>query len=254
MLNETWMLLTDRLTPTGWVLAGLAAALVGMAKNGVPGLGILVVPLLAMLFPAKLSVGALLPMLITGDLLALARFRAHADPAILRALLPWTLAGIAAGAGVLLVIATGWIEPLLGGLVLALVALELARSRGILESLPRRPGAAPVLGLLAGIATTVGNAAGPLMNLYLLSRNIVRHRFIGTAAWFFFLVNLTKVPVFAGLGMITRETLLFNLLLVPFVALGALAGRRILTVMSDRLFARIVLALSAAAALRLLVG
>lgn len=237
-----------------WAALVLSAVLVGMAKNGVPGLGILVVPIMAMLFPGKLSVGALLPMLITGDILALMRFRAHADVGILKSLLPWTLAGIAAGAGILLAVRPSWISPVLGGLVLALVVLELLRSRGILESLPRRKGAGPTLGLLAGMATTVGNAAGPLMNLYLLSRNIHRHRFIGTAAWFFFIVNLTKVPVFVGLGMITRQTLACNVAMLPCVILGAWAGRRALHAMSDRLFARVVLLLSAAAAVRLLIG
>jgi hypothetical protein len=52
------------------VLAVLTAILVGVAKTGVSGMAILVVPLIAMVFPAKESVGALLPMLIAGDILA----------------------------------------------------------------------------------------------------------------------------------------------------------------------------------------
>ncbi len=246
--------LAEIMTPGLWLLAVVSAILVGMAKNGVPGLGILVVPTLAMIFPARLSVGALLPLLIVGDIMAILRFRQHAEWSILKTLLPWTFAGIAAGAGVLVVISAGAIKPLLGGLVLALVVLELLRKRGVLVSLPHRKGASPVLGILTGLATTVGNAAGPLMNMYLLSRNFIRHRFIGTAAWFFFIVNTSKVPVFASLGMMNRDTLMFDLVMAPFVVVGALIGRRILDIISDRIFTWLVLLLSALAALRLLAG
>jgi uncharacterized membrane protein YfcA len=253
-METMFSLLADRMSPGLWVLAGASAVLVGMAKNGVPGLGILVVPMLAMIFPARMSIGALLPLLIVGDILAIIRFRAHADLSVLRRLLPWTLAGIAGGAGVLLIVDAGALRPLLGGLVLLLVVMELVRKAGWFISLPHRRGASPVLGLLAGVATTVGNAAGPLLNLYLLSRDFVRHRFIGTAAWFFFIVNMTKVPVYAGLGIFTAETWLFDALMMHFVVLGAFVGRAVLKLVSDTVFTWIVLVLSIAAALKLLAG
>jgi uncharacterized membrane protein YfcA len=245
--------LADRMSPGLWLLAVVSALLVGMAKNGVPGLGILVVPAMAMIFPARESVGALLPLLIMGDVLAVRRFRAHADLSVLRRLLPWTLAGIGGGAVVMGMMTAGAIRPLLGMLVLVLVGVEVARRSGRLAGLTQRRGAAPALGLLTGVATTVGNAAGPLMNLYLLSRGFDRHRFIGTAAWFFLLVNLVKVPVYAGLELFTAETLLFDMLLAPLVVLGARIGRAVLAGISDRVFTLLVLALSAAAAIRLLV-
>ena len=64
---------------TFWYAGGLAAFLVGFSKTGVPGLGIVIVPLMVMIFPAKQSVGALLIMLIVGDLFALGWYRHHAD-------------------------------------------------------------------------------------------------------------------------------------------------------------------------------
>ncbi len=251
-MSDLFVQLTDSMTPLLWIVSLASAILVGMAKNGVPGLGILVVPMLAMVFPARMSVGALLPLLIAGDILAILRFRAHADVSVLRQLLPWAFAGIAAGGLILIILQDVRLEPLLGGLVLLLVGLELARTRGFLVSLPQRKGSAPVLGVLTGTATTLGNAAGPLMNLYLLSRGFVRHRFIGTAAWFFFVVNLCKVPVFAYAGMMSARTLLFDAVLVPFVVLGAFLGRGLLGKISDRTFKRVVLFLSALAAIRLL--
>ena len=49
-------------------------------------------------------------------------------------------------------------------------------------------------GASAGFATTVANAAGPVMNLYLLARRLPKHEFVATGAWFFFAVNLSSSP------------------------------------------------------------
>jgi uncharacterized membrane protein YfcA len=72
--------------------------------------------------------------------------------------------------------------------------------------------------------------------------------FIGTAAWFFFLVNTSKIPVFTGLGMITVNTLGFDLLLLPMVVLGAIAGYYLLPKVPQRAFDAVVLVLAGAAA------
>ena len=74
----------------------------------------------------------------------------------------------------------------------------------------------------------------------------------GTVAWFFLLINASKVPLFAGLGMINAGTLKFDLLVAPAALAGAFAGRRLLHALSDRAFHTLVLLLAVAAGLRLL--
>ncbi len=66
------------MSTSAYIIGGLAAFLIGMAKCGVPGLGIMAVPLMAAVFPARESVGALLPILIAGDLIAISFFRRQA--------------------------------------------------------------------------------------------------------------------------------------------------------------------------------
>ena len=70
---------------------------VGISKTGVPGIGILVVPLLAYGFGGRLSAGVMLPMLIMGDLFAVAWYRRHAQWDKLVGLLPWVYGGVALG-------------------------------------------------------------------------------------------------------------------------------------------------------------
>lgn len=67
------------LTPASWLIATLAALIVGASKSGVPGGGVLAVALFAQIFPARESTGALLPVLIVGDFLAVTLLRRHAN-------------------------------------------------------------------------------------------------------------------------------------------------------------------------------
>jgi uncharacterized membrane protein YfcA len=108
-------------------------------------------------------------------------------------------------------------------------------------------------GASAGFATTVANAAGPVMNLYLLARRLPKDQFVATGAWFFFVVNLVKLPIYAGHGLIDRRSLLFDLALAPSVVAGALLGRVLLRRMPQAAFDRLVMALTVCAAALLLV-
>jgi hypothetical protein len=237
-----------------WVLAACSALLVGVSKTGVPGLGILMVPLMAMVFPAKLSVGALLPMLLTGDVFAVAYYRQHAQWRRLLELFPCVLVGIGIGTFVLSRTDSAQLKPFLGYFVLALLALELARKRFGWTTVPNQWWFVVLMGSLAGFATTVGNLAGPVMNIYLVSRGLLKNQFMGTTAWYFLIINACKVPIFWKLDMITADTLHFDLVMVPMIVLGALAGKWALPKIPQIFFNSIVLLLAAIAAFILIFG
>jgi uncharacterized membrane protein YfcA len=111
---------------------------------------------------------------------------------------------------------------------------------------------APTVGILAGFTTLVANAAGPLMAIYLLAMRLPKMEFVGTGAVFFMLLNWFKVPFMVNLGLITTESLMFNLLLAPAVFLGTWFGRWVLVRIDQKLFEFLALGMSAAAALKLL--
>ena len=245
-----------------WAVAGLCATLVGVAKTGVPGLGILVVPVLGLVIGDTVaSAGYLLPLLCVADLFAVVYYRRHAQAGKLWALAPWVLAGMAI-AGVLLLLQRGAlhdrigptaVNAAVGSIVLAMIGLHLLRKRTPDAPVPTDRGHAARYGITAGFATTMANAAGPVMNLYLLSQRLPKAEFIATGAWFFLVINLAKLPIYAPLGMITPTSLAFDACLAPLVVLGALTGRRIFERIPQRVFERTVLALAATAALLLFV-
>lgn len=234
-------------------MLGIAVGLiVGLAKTGLPGCGILAVPLMAMVFPAKESVGALLPLLIVGDICAVSFYHSHAQWKKLFELFPCVLGGIALGAFVLWKIDNTQLKPVLGLLILGLLGLEICRRRFGWVNFPHQLWFVIVMGSLAGFATTLGNVAGPIMNIYFISKGFQKSEFMGTSAWYFLIFNCVKVPIYGGLGMINQTTLMFDLCLVPAVLIGAFAGRSLLRVVPQRAFNFLVLLLAALAAVRLL--
>jgi uncharacterized protein len=239
-----------------FLLAGAAALLVGFSKTGMPGAAIPAVALMAEAFreQTKLSIGALLPILLVGDLFALAYYRRHARWGRLVELFPYVLAGMVPGYLVLWKAPGDSLRALLGAIILTLLVLQIARQRFGWQPLPDRRWLIGTTGLLAGFGTTVGNAAGPVMSIYLVSQRLDKQEFLGTAAWFFFLVNLSKVPFYLTLGMITPRTLMLDAALIPVVVLGAAIGVGVLKRLPQAVFNTLVLLLAGIAALRLLLS
>ncbi len=240
------------LSPITWAVGLAAAFLTGLSKTGIPGLGILIVPMMVAVFPGKESVGALLPMLIIGDVMAIARYRHHAQWSKLWRLLPFVFLGMIPARLLLSKIPDRPFKLMLGVLVLLLIALELVRRRYRWENIPKSIVFVAIMGLLGGFATTVGNVAGPIMSVYLLSMGMKKDEFVGTSAWYFFIVNMSKVPIFAQLGMISGETLRFDLIVAPVIVLGALLGYITLPRIPQKFFTGLVFTLGAIAALALI--
>jgi uncharacterized protein len=232
------------LAPWQWGLGAVCAFLVGIAKTGVPGLGIMVVPLIVLAAgDARFGAGWLLPMLCTADVFAVIAWRRHAAAKKLFALTPWVLAGMAGGA-VALLAREHTLRIAVGVIVLAMLAVYLLR-RHAPGLLPGANHPAPY-GVTAGFATTVANAAGPVMNLYLLSKRLPKEEFIATGAWFFFIINLTKIPIYTWHGLIGRRSLLFDAALIPVILTGAVTGKWLVHHMPEALFEVLVVLMTAA--------
>jgi uncharacterized protein len=231
-----------------WALGALCAFQVGVAKTGLPGVGILAIPLMVITVgDARQSAGWLLPVLCTADLFAVYYWRRHASARTLFSLAPWVLGGIATGT-VALTLSERILRPMIGVIILIMLAIYLWRR---FQKHPAVPGHGAPYGLAAGFASTVANAAGPVMNLYLLSRRLSKEEFVATGAWFFFFVNLTKAPIYVWHGMITPRSLAFDLIMIPAVLAGALAGRWFLMHIPARLFEIAILFLTGASTLLL---
>ena len=144
-----------------------------------------------------------------------------------------------------------WFGPMIGGCILAMVALTLWQRRSG-NPLPQHPLIAGATGASAGFVSTVSNSAGPIMALYFQAIGFDRKTFVGTAAVFFLCLNLIKVPFLWEADVIQPSALLLALSTVPIVIIGALYGKWLLNKLSDHFFQWIITGLIIASAVRLL--
>lgn len=251
------------LAPWAWIILGLAAIAIGLAKTAIPGGGILPVALFATVLPARTSTAALLLLLIVGDVFALIAYRRHAHwPTLLR-LAPAVVIGLLAGFAFLALGDDATVRRAIAIILLVMIAVTLwrrwrqARARRDLsraDAVPAAHGlvAASGYGALAGFTTMVANAAGPVMSMYFLAMRTPVQVFLGTSAWFFAIVNLFKVPFLAGIGLFQGSVLLMDAALVPLVVIGALLGIWLARRMKQHVFDRIVIGLTIVGAVYLL--
>lgn len=233
------------LTTLQWVTAAICGVLIGMAKTGLSGAGLLIVPVMAGIFGGKPSVGLVLPMLIVADIFAVKYYSRHADWKHILRLLPW------AAVGIIIALFTGEMvnddqfRKIIGIVVimgiLIMIWQDIRRNK---TEIPSVWWYSASLGLAGGFTTMIGNAAGPVMAMYLLSMRLPKNIYIGTAAWFFFIVNLFKVPFHILVWKtITPESLLFNLFMVIPIISGAIGGFYIVKLFPEK-FYRIFIILS----------
>jgi len=234
-----------------FLIGSFAAFLIGLSKTGVPGVGLASVVLMVYAFPGmeKNSTGAVLPLLILADCFAVFYHNKNIQWSKLRQLFPPVLLGLVLGSLVLERITNEWFPTLLGSMILVLLALEFLRKWMRWDSVPHHRAFAWFLGGATGFTTLVGNAAGPVMSIYMAAQNLSKEKFMGTWAWFFFCMNWSKVPfmsglIFPDLKMITPETLWFDLQLIPAIVIGAVLGKRVYALIPEKYFVKIVLLLN----------
>ena len=230
-----------------------SAFLVGASKAGIKGVGLLIVPMMAAVFGAKQSTGIVLPMLIMADVMAVIYYRRSVNRKYIIKLLPWAFAGVIIGVVTGDVIDEGHFRWLLGAIIISMLILLIYNDLKKSDRIPDSRFFAGIMGLAGGFATMVGNAAGPVFSIYLLSMKLPKREFIGTGAWFFFIINLSKVPfhVFSW-HTITVNTLEVNLVLLPLIVVGMFVGIRLVNWFSDGVYRYFVIIMTFIAAMAML--
>lgn len=229
------------------------ALFTGFIKAGVPALGTLLTASVALIFPPRDALGITLLYLLVGDLVAVSLYWRLAHWSELKKMLLPVLAGIGLGGFMLAHLDNENLGLTLGLVVVLLVSMEPLRPQLTHWALSHPGKIRSGSGVLAGMATTIGNAAGPILSLYFLLLKLDKKAFVGTGAIFFFFVNVAKIPIFLGQGIFQSQYYGSVLLTAPLVLRGALGGRRFLEWIPQLWFNRVVLAFTAFAGVWLVV-
>lgn len=241
----------EYLEPWQWLLGALGAFFIGLGKGGIAGIGNLTVVIYAAIFPAKESVGILLPILIVADIIAVIFYRKHADWDIIKKVFPFTILGTvlsffmikyysehSAPDSINEIIKSiiGWVLVCMA-LVHWLVKWLKAKNSDAL-AIQEKTGlfSSSIIGILIGFTSMTANAAGPVSSLYFMMIRLPKYIFIGTSAWLFLSVNLSKVPFQIAVGMITIQSLLISLCMSIFAIIGGWVAPKIVKLINQKLF------------------
>jgi Predicted permeases len=243
LLQEQWL----------WII--LAAFFIGFSKTGISSFMMPAIPIVASVFGGKDSTGIILPMLIVGDIFALYYYNRHAEWKNIRKLLPWTLLGLILGVVVGIYINDKQFKAFIAvSVLICLGILIYTEKKGDNLKVPQSTLFYALTGMLCGFTSMIGNAAGPIFSVYLLAKGFKKNDFMGTTAWFFFIINLTKVPLQIFFwNNIPIKTVYLTGLMIPAIAAGAFLGVVIIKKLNERLFHLVILGVTAIAAVRLLI-
>ncbi|WP_236545229.1 sulfite exporter TauE/SafE family protein [Tropicimonas marinistellae] len=221
-----------------WIVAGLAAFLMGLSKGGIPMIALLSVPLMSLFMDPAHAAGLLLPIYIVADWYAVYLFRRAFSARNLKILLPGAIGGILVGFFAVSYVPGDAVKLLVAGIGLSYLVSAL-RDR-FSKGEPRvRPADVPrglFWGSLAGLTSYVSHAGGPPFQAYVLPQRLDKMVYLGTTTIFFTVVNLMKMPPFILAGQVTWHSLSQAAWLAPLAIAGAWSGARISRWLPERVF------------------
>lgn len=234
-------------------LALAATMLLGMGKSGIKGLGVIIVTLMALVFGSKASTGILMPMMITADIFAVIYYHRHTQWYFLKKLLPMMAVGVLLGVWWGNDISEAIFKQVMAVFILLTVVVMIWMDRTKTFGIPKHWAFAGSMGLLSGITSMIGNLAGSFASIYFLAMRLPKNEFIGTAAWLFFIINVFKLPFHILVWKtVNTETLTLNLFLSPAILIGFFLGIRLVKLINNDLYRKLVLIVTAAGALIIL--
>lgn len=238
---------------SNWILALIAAFIIGVSKSGIKGIALIAVTFMALAFETKASTGLVVPLFIVGDIFAVIYYNRHTQWKYIVRFLPWMMGGVFIGNSIGKDLDENTFKIGMAIVILGSVIMMYWWDRRKSKTVPTHWSFAGFIGLLAGITTMIGNLAGSFTNIFFLAMRLPKNEFIGTAAWLFFIINVFKLPFHIwSWETITTETLLFDLKLVPAIVLGLFAGVKLVAIIKDDFYRKMILILTALGAVIIL--
>lgn len=234
------------LSTAQWLAVFFAVFLLGMAKSGIKGIGIIIVVILAFVFGEKSSTGILLPLLISADIFAVTYYNKHAKWSFIKKLMPWMVVGVLVGVWMGNDVSEEIFKKMMAVIIIGSVLIMFFIENRKTVNIPNNIWFSSSSGFLAGFSTMIGNLAGPISNIYFLAMRLPKNEFIGTAAWLFFIINIFKLPFHIFVWKtITRETLVLNSVMIPVIIIGFYLGVSIVKLISNINYRRLILIVTA---------
>lgn len=218
----------------------VAVLIVGLSKAGLlGGLGVVGVPLLTLVMAPRDAAGMMLPVLLCMDAVAIWMYRKECDWSIIRIMLPGAAIGTLAGWALWAVVSDAVVLLMVGVVTLLFVLDAILPLRKKLEGLPPSKPWGVFWGTIAGFTSFISHTGGPPYQIYTLPRRMSPAIYAGTSAFFFAIVNTSKLVPYYFLGQLNVQNLTLSAALAPVGVIGVLIGVYLVRRISARLFYQI---------------
>jgi uncharacterized membrane protein YfcA len=232
-------------TVMNWVLIAIAAFINGLSKAGVKGIDMMNITIMAIVFGGKASTGVVLPLLCTGDVLAVLYYHRHAQWNHFWKLVPWMVVGILIGVYVGKDLDEAVFRRMMSVIIMLTIGVMVWFETRRNISIPDNKLFAAGMGLISGFATMLGNLAGAFASIYFLATRMLKNDFIGTSAWIFLLINFFKLPFQVIYWKnITASSLRIDLYLLPAMLIGFYLGIKVVAKIKDNSYRKVVFVLT----------
>ncbi len=210
--------------PIFYAVAAISVILLGLAKGGFYGLGVMATPILALVVSPLQAAGILLPILLVGDAISVWAYRRSWDPWNLKVVFPGLLIGVGVGWSLAAWVPEGYVRIVIGLIALAFV-LNYWFGRGVPDQ-SYRPSAitGTFWGAVSGFTSFVAHAGGPPYAMHMLPQRLDREIFAGTTTILFATVNALKVYPYFALGQLTPFNLWTSAVLFPLAVATTFFG------------------------------
>ena len=226
--------------PWFYAVAVPAVFLLGLSKSGFgAGFGSLAVPMMALTITVPQAAAVLMPLLFVMDIMGISAYRKDFDKRLLKFLLPCGLIGTVIGTLIFKLISAQVVAGIVGTITLLFLAQRLLFPPNK-DSQPPPRWAGALLTITSGFTSFVAHAGGPPFNAYMIAQRLPPIVFTATAAYFFFIINLSKWIPYAWLGLLDTRNFATSLMLLPIAPLGVLVGVKIARRIQPTLFYRLV--------------
>jgi uncharacterized membrane protein YfcA len=240
-------------SPGFYVAAAVSVILLGLSKGGFAGLGMLSLPLMALVVPPLQAASIMLPILVVQDVVSVWAYRRAWSGRNLAILLPAGMLGIALGYLLAARVSNASVELAVGVISIVFGAWRFIMDRGakVMPSVQPSPLFGLVCGVASGFTSMIAHAGGPPFQIYTMPQRLPRDVFIGTGVLFFATINLIKIPPYLALGQFTAENLATAAMLVPVAIASTIAGVHLARRVSGEKFYPIIYALMVLVGLQL---
>lgn len=241
------------LTFVQWLILVFSALNVGFSKTGLQGGIMPAVVLMTLAFGGQLSSSIMLTMILIGDFFAVRRYKESFVVSAILKFIPSTTIGVVTGAIVGNMIDDAQFITLIGVIMLiSIFALLLQESNRTDLKVNDNFFTLNIVGVLNGFASMVGNASGPIFNVYMLARELKKKEMVNLIAWIFVMLNLIKLPFHIFLWeSFTTEVLKLGLILTPVIYVGSIAGGWLIEYVSEKTYRRLMIIITVGATIQL---